>query len=864
MKTNSENNKDKKTKNVLSDGVLGKLSQVLEGAENKKMAKEIKNEKNIVKKSQKSQNQIKNKGLNEKKQEISKAGVFDGGKIKVDNLSNKSAFFQSLTDESKKFEDNGERREKIKGKKIDKIISETNYSKSEEDVVKEVVLDYEKRKNSKRGLEQSWILNMNFLVGNQFSYINSAGEIDEVSRTSTSESREVFNHIAPIVESRLAKLGRVKPSFAVRPASTSESDLETAKITKKILDSVGATLNISNIMTDATMWSEVTGTSFYKLVWDAGLGTVVGYKIPTGDVLDVKVVEKLKKLASDGKKMFLFADGLIMDEDGQAYGSSEKIKNLNEGADIKKCQNLVENFKYENHTQEFKDGDKIENAVGGICNKALENNGKRGDDLKIDDRIKKGLGVDKVFEGEEDFGFKLFDVSELVPVFDGDVDISVCSPFEIFPESASVFEVSDQPSIIHAHAVDVNEFEEYYGVKANAETLNTISLDNTLGSDGFLTGRSSIKKVVGERVDNLVLVIERWIKPNKIYKNGRLTVVGGGNLLFDGDMPYSEYPFVKQVSNRVVGSFWGVSVVERCIPIQRAYNSVKNRKLECMGRLCGGVLAVEEGSVDVDDLEENGLLPGKILVYRNGATLPVFMDTGSIPRELSEEEERLSNELISVSGVSELMRNSTLPSQVNSGTAISLLIEQDDTRLSVTAENIRTAMLELSKNILNLYKLFVNVGKLSKITDECGRLQIFYWNKSDITSSDIVLETANELSESLSNRKQMVLELLKYGLLQNDEGRLDERTKNKVIEMLGFGNWENGADETALQVSRAKMENVTSGDLTVLEVDNHNIHIKEHTKHILEVASDGVVSDKVLKLLKHINDHKMILANEKK
>lgn len=645
-------------------------------------------------------------------------------------------------------------------------------SRSEDEIVREVVLDYENRKFLKRAMEQNWLLNMNFLVGNQFSYINSAGEIDEIERKNSAESREVFNHIAPIVESRLAKLGRVRPSFGVRPASASESDLETAKLTKKILDSVSSSLNIPNLLTDATMWSEVTGTVFYKLVWNCNTGTILGYRLPNGEVLDTGTAEKLKE-------KYDFGEGSYAEGD-------EKRKN------------------------------------------------ESGDD---------------------------FDISKLTPLYDGDVSISVCSPFEIFPENNSLYELNDQPSLIHARAIDEGEFEERYGFKAEGETLNTLSLDSTLGSDGFLSGRSSIKKVVGERVDNLVLVIEKWIKPCKTYPNGRLTVVGGGRLLFDGCMPYSEYPFVKQVSNRVVGSFWGVSVVERCIPIQRAYNSVKNRKLECMSRLCGGVLAVEEGSVDVDDLEDNGLMPGKILVYRNGANVPSFMDAGVIPHELSEEEERLSNELISISGVSELMRNSTLPSQVNSGTAINLLIEQDDTRLSVTAENIRNALLQLSKNILNMYKMFVDGYKLAKVTDEFGRLQVFYWNKSDISSSDIVLETANELSESLSSRKQMVFELLKYGLLQNDEGKLDERTKNKVIEMLGFGNWENGVDETALQINRAKMENIMEGTLYVLPVDNHTIHIKEHTKQILELGAGGGISNKMDRLLKHIQKHKEVLQS---
>lgn len=37
-----------------------------------------------------------------------------------------------------------------------------------------------------------------------------------------------------------------------------------------------------------------------------------------------------------------------------------------------------------------------------------------------------------------------------------------------------------------------------------------------------------------------------------------------------------------------------------------------------------GYMLVEDGSVDIDNLEEEGLAPGKILVYRQGAIPPVL------------------------------------------------------------------------------------------------------------------------------------------------------------------------------------------------------------------------------------------------
>lgn len=61
-------------------------------------------------------------------------------------------------------------------------------------------------------------------------------------------------------------------------------------------------------------------------------------------------------------------------------------------------------------------------------------------------------------------------------------------------------------------------------------------------------------------------------------------------------------------------------LVSQLIPYQIAYNKLKNKKLELL--LNPKVLVVEDGSVDIDSLEDNGLAPGKILVYRNGSTPP--------------------------------------------------------------------------------------------------------------------------------------------------------------------------------------------------------------------------------------------------
>jgi hypothetical protein len=60
-------------------------------------------------------------------------------------------------------------------------------------------------------------------------------------------------------------------------------------------------------------------------------------------------------------------------------------------------------------------------------------------------------------------------------------------------------------------------------------------------------------------------------------------------------------------------------------PYQRAYNKVINLHNEHLESATHGWMAVEDGSVDVDDLSEEGLAPGKIVIYRQGSKAPAVI-----------------------------------------------------------------------------------------------------------------------------------------------------------------------------------------------------------------------------------------------
>ena len=592
------------------------------------------------------------------------------------------------------------------------------------DLVKEIQADFAARKEARRSLESNWLLNINFFCGDQFAEIMPGGEIGDAVKDYFWQTREVYNHIAPIIETRLAKFAGIGSSVSVRPATSDFDDVKAAKFSTLLLRSIEEENDFKSITNEATFWSEICGTAFYKVGW-----------------------------------------------------SKDK-------------------------------GRKIANGM-----------------------------------------------------HEGDVDISVCPPYEIYPDSMTASDIDECRSIIHARAYPIERIKEVWGVDVKSEEVNVISPENIGGN----MAKTFLKNTASKVLSGYAVVIERYSMPDPDHPDGRLTIIAGDKLLYDGILPYENgekgkrgFPFIRQVCLSRPASFFGGSIIERLIPVQRAYNAVKNRKHEYLNRMAMGVLMVEDGSVDIDDLAEEGLAPGKIVVYRQGSNVPVMLNMGGVPIEFSEEETRLLNEFVTVSGVSDFLTSSVIKSSNMSGVALNLIIEQDNNRLSVTTGSIRGAVKQVGKHILRLYRQFATTSRLKRISGENGEIEMRKFTGSEITSDDLVFDVENETVGSMANRKAMAEELFKMGVFFDKDGKLSDGNKQKILEIMGFGNWESAQSIEEMHVKRAERENAAL-KITVPEVDeadNHALHIAEHVRHLIGSETDLSKEEKK-RLTEHIRTHRV-------
>jgi hypothetical protein len=616
-----------------------------------------------------------------------------------------------------------------------------------EDIISTVLEKLDKRKNERSPLERQWILNANFMLGNQFCDINpySGNDIQQVEPVYDWLEREPFNRISPLIETRIANLKKIKYLMTVKPATNELDDYAKADVSTAILRNMQSSTNFETHTNTMIAWNELCGNCFWLSWWNKDGG-------------EKYVTEKVAVLGSDG---------------------IEEIKE--------------------------------------------------------------------------------------VAYYEGDLDYGLLTPYEIYPESIFKQGIEAQRSIIIEQVKSIDDIYDLYGLKVDGANVDTFQLTPIGNGSGF--GHESTVMSMGHRtVDDAEKVITYFEKPSKHCPNGKMIIIiGNEHLVYYGDLPYEQIPIVQVVCKETAGQFFGRSVIEELIPLQRAYNGCINRIHEYIKRIAIQSYIVEEGSIDTDDYEENGVAPGEMLIYKQGSKPPVPAQNGRLPSEVMAERHNLIRDMEYTAGVSQLMVTGAMPSGVTSGTAIENLRDIDNTRLSLTGDHIRGSVKTLAKIWLKIYKRYANTRRAINYVGTNNIAAAITWSNKDISGYDIEYTTENELILSEEIQKQRFFEAYNLGFFTDASGRIPERVKYKAREYMKIGNYADLMSIDTLQMQAAQRENVffESGVVpAVLEIDNHEIHIDEHMRYVLQMQFQILKMKKpeLAQLLEqHISQHKKIV-----
>ncbi len=443
---------------------------------------------------------------------------------------------------------------------------------------------------------------------------------------------------------------------------------------------------------------------------------------------------------------------------------------------------------------------------------------------------------------------------DTVDVKEGNIETCVVSPYEIFPDNNYATNIASLNSLIHARAYHIKDVDEIWGVKVEPEKVDVMTqqqMQSGLGGIGYSVGGFRGKSA---QMQNHVIVKEYYERPSKKYSEGRFIVVANNKTLHVGPLPYKigsnderDFPFsIARSIKKPGGNFWGVSVVERLIPIQRRYNALRNRKAEYLNRVVIGQWYEPEGSLS-EDSELNDE-PGNVIRYRPTAgQRPEPVTMPGLPSEFETEVQTLLNEFTAISGVSELSRYSQAPPGVKSGVALSIANEQDNTRISNTATNLAHCIKLMGQQWLRLYKQFAQEPRVLRVAGRERDVEVVHWTASMLRSDDVVIENSSALAETPAQRRQMVFDMMQSGLFIKEEvSNISEGSKRKIFEMLEYGNWEEALMEMSrLQEQKAKRENMKmkQGEpVSINDYDDDALHIEMHNRMRMSADYEDIIT----------------------
>ena len=374
-------------------------------------------------------------------------------------------------------------------------------------------------------------------------------------------------------------------------------------------------------------------------------------------------------------------------------------------------------------------------------------------------------------------------------IFLGEVSAKALSPFCIIPANDAVPDVKDQPYMLERAHLSVSYLEECYphliGLikKGNTDSDMTAheKIVQRLSSPMFaLVGGSSPKEM--DSLNSQALAISFMMKPNYQYEKGVAAVVIGDKLAMIDALPNNYgrniYPYVKFSEKSMGLHFWNQSTVERVIPIQKAYNRLKQQKVKNAALMANIKWLVAKGSgLQEDSLNDE---EGEVIEFNSTVPAPKPAEIAPLPEYVNV----LANELVvDFRDVSGQRESSISPSpNVTAGVAMSTAAELQDEIIGPVVTRLAESLSLVGEGHLNIANEEYNEPRKIKIFGEGNSIGIQWLQASDLRHhTDVHIEIESLYPEFRGAKRQTLFDLWDRKIVQDPE---------KVLKAFRYGDWD--------------------------------------------------------------------------
>ncbi|HEU4975280.1 MAG TPA: hypothetical protein VFT50_09340 [Baekduia sp.] len=431
----------------------------------------------------------------------------------------------------------------------------------------------------------------------------------------------------------------------------------------------------------------------------------------------------------------------------------------------------------------------------------------------------------------------------------GDVRYDTRSAFDIFPDPLAT-SMHDLRWLIDESVKSPEYVFETYGARVEPDAPPQVGIvESRFTSRGVDAAR-------GEKVG--VRIFELWEKPSKLNPQGRHLVWTAERVLVEEPNPYGRIPYTMFPGVPVPGRFWPDSVVTHLRPIQARLNKLLSQVAENAARFGNPSIMLDK----LSGIKYSGV-PGEQL-WHNAQTqvqLPQFLQPPTMPSYVFNLMDYAQNALREISGQYEVSQGS-VPSGVTAASAISLLQEQDATRLGPDVEAMELAIADVGQQSLELMARYYTTERIVVIVGDDQVVDVDTF-RADATFSipTVSVVPFSTFPRSLAAKQAAIRDILnmffQYGV------PVDASALAAVLKDMQVGGLEklvSGYTADVTQVAREHVDLVRGRDLLVNEFDNHAVHLQGHKDFAKSPRFRTLPDDQQAALIDHIRLHEQLAA----
>lgn len=405
--------------------------------------------------------------------------------------------------------------------------------------------------------------------------------------------------------------------------------------------------------------------------------------------------------------------------------------------------------------------------------------------------------------------------------WNGSNQMAVVSPFDVYPDPYART-MMDCRWIMHTQFMDMETAKETYKSlkKADLKAIREVATETLSPIESRLYSQ------YGDGNTNLpgVVINEYWERPSPSVPEGRFIVWSEHGIIFEDKFPYAHgrLPFTHAGHIERTNAKWHASIMDFVRPLQVELNRAESQIIENRNMANGVWMLPAEVELDNEITGE----PRQVRRWTGPPNMNPqtwFVQPQGMAAWVGQEPDRIKSAAQDIVAQHEVS-NAGVPGRVESGQAIQLLQETDDSVMTDTIHSLEEAISDGFLMSAYLFKQFGNTEIAVRVYDKDGTVEVVELKQDHVAlNMRVRVQTTTGLPQTIAGKWDRVLNLLQYEVID----------PQRAIELLDLSSEDPELQPDAQDRVNAYRENkdmLHGKTVRAQHWDNHDVHIEELNK----------------------------------